>query len=202
MTELYDVLAPFAKAVPNTAPAPDLHIYGAVTYLMPLESAMKTLGVADQTRSKKMVACPGFPYRSLFAYSFNGNFAGGFNLLYIVTDKVDQVVAVEFSTTSPEKNHMMPRYRKKEWTTYDFINTRLKAVSTAEVLHQTKFQGPDLLCVDSVFMAPDVSNRVLKVQNNRTQYGLALKPEIGTRLYLPRPLAELILHYIECVKAP
>ena len=95
--ELNDELSRFGRAALNTGPAPDLDIYRGVKYLIPLKQALKVLRITSQVSAKHMVICPGLPYRTLVAYSFNYLEETGFNEIYIVADKADQVVAIQLS---------------------------------------------------------------------------------------------------------
>jgi hypothetical protein len=80
---------------------------------------------------------------------------------------------------------------KREWVTFDFVNTRIKGQDTALVRHSTEKYGK-VLKIDSVFLKPD---RILNNSGVRLSYigGTEMHP---TRLYLPLPLAELILFRI------
>ena len=180
MKELRDLLSGFAKAAPNTGPAPDIEIYKGIRYLMPLKDAVKTLGLGQEVNSKLMVACPGFPFNSLFGFSFHGSFEDGFDTVYFVTDGARQVVAVEFTNVSAKKITLHTPLTDKAWVTFDFINTRVKGQPDAFVRHgtDTARTNGNVLKIDSIFANPN------------DQY---MHP---TRLYLPRPLAELILYRI------
>lgn len=182
MKELRELLTGYAQPNLNTAPAPELNIYKGIKYLMPFNEARGLLGLSQEVNSKILVACPGFPFHSLVAYSFHGSFEGGFDTVYIVTDRVLHVVAVEFTKASVEKTNIAAEQQKKHWVTFDFVNTRVKGQADARVRHSTYPEG-DTLRIDSVFMNPD----------SRFLSGTAMHP---TRLYLPRPLAELILYRI------
>ena len=197
MKELRDLLSGFAKAAPNTGPAPDIEIYKGIRYLMPLKDAVKTLGLGQEVNSKLMVACPGFPFNSLFGFSFHGNFDGGFDTVYIVTDGARQVVAVEFTNVSVKKTNIVARQSTKGWVTFDFINTRIKGQTDAAVRHSTDQVGK-VLKIDSVFVNPTKSNKPGSSEYGAPSYAYEYGVQFmhPTRLYLPQPLAELILYRI------
>lgn len=121
------------------------------------------------------------PYRTLLAYSFNYVEEQGFNEIHIVTDRADQVVAIQLYAAQgkdvPQRN--LPKNRK--FRVYDFINSRAKALTTAEVGHSTG--GGSVIKLDSDFRDP--TGRVYRF----------------TRLFLPKPMVELILFRIEKIKA-
>ena len=179
--ELNDELSRFGRAALNTGPAPDLDIYRGVKYLIPLKQALKVLRITSQVSAKHMVICPGLPYRTLVAYSFNYLEETGFNEIYIVADKADQVVAIQLSAAQGKDvpNRDLPKNRK--FRVYDFINSRAKALTTAEVGHRTS--GREVIQLDSDFRDP--TGKVYRF----------------TRLFLPKPLVELTLFRIEKIKA-
>ncbi|NBV86918.1 MAG: hypothetical protein EBS01_11825 [Verrucomicrobia bacterium] len=197
MKELRALLNGFAQAAPNTAPAPDIEIYRGIKYLMPFNEARKLLGLSQDVNSKTLVACPGFPFHSLVAYSFHGSFDGGFDTVYIVTDGAMQVVAVEFTKVSVEKTDIVAREFDKGWVTFDFINTRIKGQTDAAVRHSTVKIGK-VLKIDSVFVNPTKSNKAQSSAYGAASYSYEYNVQFmhPTRLYLPQPLAELILHRI------
>ena len=179
--ELYHELSRFGQAARNLGPAPELDIYRGVRYLMPLRQALKALQITVHVSGKHMVICPGLPHRTLYAYSFSYLEEPGFNEIHIVADKADQVVAIQLYAAQgknvPERN--LPKNRK--FRVYDFINSRAKALTTAEVGHRTN--GRDVIQLDSDFRDP--TGGVYRL----------------TRLFLPKPLVELALFRIEKIKA-
>ncbi|MEI6712605.1 MAG: hypothetical protein WCO60_02570 [Verrucomicrobiota bacterium] len=189
MKELKSLLSHHAKPSVSTDPQPGLTIYKDITYLMPLEAAIKALGVSRQVSTTSEVICPGFPYHSLLGHSFNGTFEGEFETVYIVTDLAQHVVAVQFVTGSP-KEEFDDSLTDKEWSTFDFVNTKRKAISTARVMHKThgmaghhQHKPTRVLQIESTFFSP------VAPHNN-------LKAKYQSRLYLPRPMVELILFRI------
>jgi len=203
MKELRDLLSGFAQAAPNTSPAPDIEIYNGIRYLMPLKDAVKTLGLGQEVNSKLMVACPGFPFNSLFGFSFHGSFEDGFDTVYFVTDGARQVVAVEFTNVSTKKIKLDTPLTNKAWVTFDFVNTRVKGQPDAFVRHGTRDNG-NTLQIESVFVNPDGQGNSMNYRrpfisqsggNYLSRYGGGTEMH-PTRLYLPRPLAELILYRI------
>lgn len=205
------ILSPFAKPGVNMSPSPDLHIYGEVTYLMPFEAATKALGLVQKVVPKNKVNCPGFPKDSFFHYAFDGSFEGHFNKLYIVTDKSNQVVAIQLVSESPRADQVAAPFKSSEWHTYNFVNYRTKALKRLWIDHKPYFEEKGawkeyrsnsssyyqpkgevgVLRIDSLLMDPDMTQ-----SGNR---GGKWKPLEAVRLYLPHPMMELIL---QCVNAP
>jgi hypothetical protein len=213
MEELGRLLSPFAKPAPTMNPFPTLEIYSGVTYLMPYEAAKKVLGLNQKVIPKNKMACPGFPKDSFSHYAFDGVFEGHFNKLYLVVDKADQVVAVQLVAESPNRDLVQSVYREPEWVTYNFVNVRSKASSTVWVDHEVRFFEPafagsnkwrelradqtgfmpssqvNLIRIDSLLMNPGKRG-----STGRQHDWKALE---AVRLYLPKPMIELVLHCIQ-----
>ena len=209
MKDLGALLSPFAKAAVNLSPSPSLTIYEGVTYLMPLAEAKAKLNLNQKVVPKNVVGCPGFPVSSLYAYAFDGVFEGHFNKLYIVADKADQVVAVELVAETPKRDEVEAPFQATGWHTYDFINTRTKAMTTLWIDHKPYFQNRNgwqkydskyssrqpnaevgLLRIDSLLMDP------ASTSSNKGYKGPNWKPLKAMRLFLPKPMMELILQCI------
>ena len=208
MRDLGALLSPFAKAATDLAPSPGLTIFEGVTYLMPLAQAKAALNLRQQVVPKNVVACPGFPVSSLYAYCFDAAIDGHFNKLYLVTDKADQVVAVELLAESPKRDQVDAPNNATDWHTYDFINTRVKAITTLWIDHKPFFENKGrweqydpkyssrqpsgetgLVRIDSLLLDP-ASTKGYKGR------GYNWKPLKAMRLYLPKPMMELILQCI------
>ena len=206
MKDLGTLLSPFAKPEANLAASAGLDFYQGVTYLMPLADARKVLNLQNVIAKEKVV-CPGFPKDSFLSYAFDGYFEGEFNKLYLVTDKADQVVAVQLVATAPKRDQVKSPSQKTDWHTYDFINNRSKASTTVwadnrasfnehnfwkEYSSSFNFELPtkpvSFIRIDSLLMDP-MSRHGYKAQNWR-----ALE---AVRLYLPKPVMELILFNIQ-----
>ncbi len=211
MQDLGVLLSPFAKPAVNIAPAPGLKIYEGVTYLMPYEEARKALNLGQKVVAKTKVTCPGFAKDSFFHYAFDGNFEGHFNKLYLVVDKADQVAAVQLVAEKPQIRDfgiIGLNSEKMEWHTYNFVNSKSKASTRLLIEFKQLFQKGDrwtayrptilstqptspvdVLRLESIVVDPG-SGETTKEQR-------ALE---GVRLYLPRPMMELILHCIQSSK--
>ncbi len=209
MKDLGSLLSTFAKPNENTGPSPDIKIYEGVTYLMPLDEAKKTLNLTQKIVPKNMVNCPGFPKDSFFHYAFDGIFDGHFDKLFIVTDRGDQVVAIQLVSESPKSDQIDAPYKATDWHTYNFINYRTKATKRLWIDHKPYFEDKNgwqeysatstyrqpkeevkVLRIDSLLMDPDMSSSGSR--------GSKWKPLEAVRLYLPKPMMELILH---CIRA-
>jgi hypothetical protein len=207
--DLGALLSPFASAVANTAAAPNLKIYRGVTYLMPYLEAKRLLNLEQKVVPKNKVICPGFPRDSFFHYSFSGNYEGHYNQLYIVTDKADQVVAIQLVSESPKVDQVESPSKPTDWHTYNFVNSRTKGTKRLWIDHKPWFEDKkgwheysatnayrqpkgelELLRIDTVLLDPDLTTYGNRGQN--------WKPLEAVRLYLPKPMMELIL---QCVRS-
>lgn len=207
MEDLGVLLSPFAKPSVITSPSPNLEIYEGVTYLMPYEEARKKLSLTPKIISKNRVGCPGFPRDSFSHYAFDGSFEGHFNKLYIVVDRADQVVAIQLVSESPKMDSINLPYKETSWHTYNFVNSRTKATKRLWIDHKQYFLDRNqwteyrstsskrpssdlsLVRIDSLLFNPD-----LTASGSRGNNWKALE---AVRLYLPRPMMELILQVIQ-----
>jgi len=150
-------------------------IYEGITYLMPLKEAIIKLNLKNRMSSKERVATPGFPKNSFYSYDFAGTYDNGFNHLFIVTYYKDQVVCLQF--VAPGSLKVKGHQTHIRGKMYNFVNNKWKALSTAEVEHGPQRSG-DAMRLDSVLL----------------QGGQLSKAQEYVRWYVPKPLANLILH--------
>jgi len=210
MKDLGALLSPFASAVVNTGPAPNLKIYRGITYLMPYLEAKKLLNLEQKVVPKNKVICPGFPRDSFFHYSFSGNYEGHYNQLYIVTDKADQVVAIQLVSESPKVDQVDAPSKPTDWHTYNFVNSRTKGTKRLWIDHKPWFEdkkGWHEYSATNVYRQPKGELEVLRIDtvlldpatvSSSGYRGNGWKPLEAVRLYLPKPMMELIL---QCVNS-
>lgn len=207
LKDLGAVLSPFATPSANTTPFPSLKIFGPVTYLMPYEEAKKALNLNQGLVPKNKVICPGFPKDSFYHYAFDGTFDGHFNKLYLVTDIAAQVVAVQLVAESPIRDQVDAPHSKTDWHTFNFINSRSKALSRLWVEHKPFFQSKGEwreYSPTSPYMQPKEEVRLLRVDSLVIDPGKRSegsresdwRPLEAVRLYLPKPMMEVILQVI------
>ena len=144
MKDLGELLSPFAKPEANLAPSPGLIIFQGVTYLMPYAEAKAALNLQQKVIAKDKVVCPGLPKDSFFSYAFDGNFEGHFNKLFLVVDKAEQVVAVQLVAEAPKKDQVKAPIHKTEWHTYNFANTKSKAMISDTDAHDLIIRAIDV----------------------------------------------------------
>lgn len=203
MKDLATLLSPFFQPRPTFTGSKSLVIYERVTYLMPLEDAKKVLNLSTRMAPKNSVGSAGFPKDSFFHNAFDGTFEGHYNKLYLVTDRADQVVCVQLVAESPERSWVNAPYNETGWHTYNFINSRSKALSRLWVNHKVSYvernswrtyeaksantaptTTPDVIRVDSCVIDPIKRNGFRDVEWRALE---------ASRWYIPRPLGELLL---------
>jgi hypothetical protein len=209
MEDLGVLLSPFAQPIANTDPAPRIKIYQGVTYLMPYAEAREKLNLIQKVVPKNKVICPGFPRDSFFHYAFSGNFEGHYNQLYIVVDKADQVVAIQLVSEAPKIDSDHAPRKQADWHAYNFVNSRTKGSKRIWIEHKPFYEDPngwieysatstyrqpkspvDVLRIDSLLINPALTDAGYAGRNWK-----ALE---AVRLYLPKPMMQLILF---CVRA-
>src|SRR5207249_7615444 len=117
-------------------------IYNGATYLMDSEQAATNLGLAHSVASRVPVATPGFPKNSLYYIGYDGAFEGHFNRLYLVTDVANKVVAIQLVDEHPKGRwKSAAALAAASWSTYNFINARMRASDNMRVQAVSKRKG-------------------------------------------------------------
>jgi hypothetical protein len=162
-------------------------IYNGVTYLMDSEQAATILGLAHSVPSRVPVATPGFPKSSMYYIGYDGAFEGHFNRLYLVTDVANKVVAIQLVDEHPKGRwKSAAALATATWSTYNFINARMRASDTARVQALSKRQGDVILIDTQVYQR--VRTRVGKKNVDRYE------EQENAKLFIPTPFARIILH--------
>jgi hypothetical protein len=162
-------------------------IYNSVTYLMDSEQAATILGLAHSVPSRVPVATPGFPKNSMYHIGYDGAFEGHFNRLYLVTDVANKVVAIQLVDEHPKGRwKSAAALAAATWSTYNFINARMRASDTARVQAVSKRQGNVIAIDTQVYQR--VRTRVGKKNVDRYE------EQENAKLFIPIPFARIILH--------
>jgi len=162
-------------------------IYNGITYLMDSEQAATNLGLAHSVPSRVLVAAPGFPKNSLYYIGYDGAFEGRFNRLYLVTDIANKVVAIQLVDEHPKGRwKSAAALAAATWSTYNFINARMRASDTARVQAVSKRQGNIVVIDTQVFQR--VRTRVGRTNVDRYE------EQENAKLLIPTPFARIILH--------
>jgi hypothetical protein len=198
--ELGSLLAGFASPSENLGEVPGLNIYGGINYLTPLKTAKSILAgvILENSQSRNWLTCPGFPVSSLMVYQFSpknpkkGFEENAFDRMFIITDKTEQVVAIELSTENPAKSHAFDE--NPNWRTYDFVNYRTKGLSTAKVTHNTSVSGNVMVIRSSFIAAPHGLKPLFPELQSPYRFFVQEdgRPTKETKLFLPKPLAALM----------
>ena len=162
-------------------------IYNGVTYLMDSEQAATVLGLAHSVPSRVPVAAPGFPKNSTYYIGYDGAFEGHFNRLYLVTDTANKVVAIQLVDEHPKSRwKSAAALAAATWSTYNFINARMRASDTARVQAVSKRQGNIIVIDTQVYQR--VRTRVGRTNVDRYE------EQENAKLFIPTPFARIILH--------
>jgi hypothetical protein len=186
MRELQSLLSPHSSEGVDLSGA-GTKIYNGVTYLMDSEQASTILGLARSISSRVAVATPGFPKNSIYYFGYDGAFEGHFNRLYLVTDTANKVVAIQLVDEHPKSRwKSAAALAAATWSTYNFINTRMRASDTARVQAVSKRQGNSIVIDTQVYQR--VRTRVGGKNIDRYE------EQENAKLFIPTPFARLILH--------
>jgi hypothetical protein len=162
-------------------------IYNGVTYLMDSEQAATNLGLAHSVASRVPVAAPGFPKSSMYYMGYDGAFEGHFNRIYLVTDTANKVVAIQLVDEHPKGRwKSAAALAAATWSTYNFINARMRASDTARVQAVSKRQGNTIVIDTQGYQR--VRTRVGRTNIDRYE------EQENAKLLIPIPFARIILH--------
>lgn len=162
-------------------------IYNGATYLMNAEQAATVLRLPHSVSSRAPLATPGFPKNSLYYVGYDGAFEGHFNRLYLVTDTANKVVAIQLVDEHPKGRwKSAAALAAATWSTYNFINARMRASDTVRVQAVSKRQGNIIVIDTEVYQR--VRTRVGRKNADRYE------EQENAKLFIPIPFARIILH--------
>jgi len=162
-------------------------IYNGVTYLMDSAQAANVLGLAHSVSSRVPVAAPGFPKNSIYYIGYDGAFEGHFNRLYLLTDTANKVVAIQLVDEDPKGRwKSAAALAAATWSTYNFINARMRASDTVRVQAISKRQGNVILIETQMYQRV----RTRAGRKNVDRY----EEQENAKLFIPTPFARIILH--------
>ena len=162
-------------------------IYNGVTYLMDSEQAATSLGLAHSVPSRVPLATPGFPKNSMYYIGYDGAFEGHFNRLYLVTDVANKVVAIQLVDEHPKGRwKSAAALATATWSTYNFINARMRASDNMRVQAVSKRQGNVITIETQLYQRVRTSVGKKNVDRYEEQE--------NAKLFIPIPFARIILH--------
>lgn len=188
--ELQLLLSPHCTEAVDLSGA-GIKIYNGVDYLMDSEQAVAALRLTHAVPSRVPLATPGFPKNSLYYIGYDGGFEGHFNRLYLVTDAASKVVAVQLLDEHPKSKWKSPAsLAAASWSTYNFVNARMRASDLMRVQAVAKRQG------GAIMIETQMYQRVRsKVGHNAIE---RYEEQENSKLFVPIPFARIILH---CARA-
>jgi hypothetical protein len=186
MRELQLLLSPHCTEEMDLSGA-GTKIYHGVTYLMPSEEAALALGLPHSIPSRVPLATPGFPKNSLYYIGYDGAFEGHFNRAYLVTDTANKVVAVQLVDEHPKARwKSAASLAAATWSTYNFINGRIRASDSIRVQAISKSQGKVVSIEAQMYQR--VRSRIGRQNVDRYE------AHEDTKIFIPMPFARIILH--------
>jgi hypothetical protein len=188
--ELQLLLSPHCTEAVDLSGA-GIKIYNGVDYLMDSEQAVAALRLTPAIPSRVPLATPGFPKNSLYYIGYDGAFEGHFNRLYLVTDAASKIVAVQLLDEHPKsKWKSTASLAAASWSTYNFVNARMRASDLMRVQAVAKRQG------GAITIETQMYQRVRsKVGHNTIE---RYEEQENSKLFVPIPFARIILH---CARA-
>jgi hypothetical protein len=186
MRELQSLLSPHCSEGVDLVGA-GTKIYNGVTYLMDSAQAATILSLAHSVSSRVPMATPGFPKNSMYYIGYDGAFEGHFNRLYLVTDTANKVVAIQLVDEDPKGRwKSAAALAAATWSTYNFINARMRASDTVRVQATSKRQGNVILIETQMYQRV----RTRDGRKNVDRY----EEQENAKLFIPTPFARIILH--------
>ena len=162
-------------------------IYNGTAYLMHSEQAATILGLRHSVPSRVPLATPGFPKNSMYYIGYDGAFEGRFNRLCFVTDTANKVVAIQLVDEHPKGRwKSAAALAAATWSTYNFINARMRASDTMRVEAVSKRQGNVITIETQLYQR--VRTRVGRKNVDRYE------EQENAKLFIPIPFARIILH--------
>lgn len=207
MDDLAKLFSTVAKSSVKLAADDQIVVYEGIRYLTPIQQAFTALNLGQRLPSKVLVACPGFPRNSFYYYAVDGRFEDGFNRMYLVVDRADQLVSVQLVEESP-RGSAQSWGSDADWHTYNFVNARSKSSSTVTVRHRIH------LAVGSEWFINNYGNLAYPLNRKTTDwtalrldswllaYGprgstYKMEPKERVSWFVPRPIVELILTCVQ-----
>ena len=186
MRELQSLLSPHCSEGVDLSGV-GTKIYNGVTYLMDSAQAATVLSLAHSVSSRVPVATPGFPKNSMYYIGYDGAFEGNFNRLYLLTDTANKVVAIQLVDEDPKGRwKSAAALAAATWSTYNFINARMRASDTVRVQAISKRQGNVILIETQMYQRV----RTRDGRKNVDRY----EEQEDAKLFIPIPFARIILH--------
>lgn len=198
MSDLHELLAAHGRPNVDLAADPSIEIFSRITYLMPVREA--ALLFNQRLAARNFLNSPPFPQDSLYYYTFGGSFIEGFNVLVLITDRADQVVAVQLVNEHPEdKARLQPAAFSQKWHCYNFVQNRSKASKAWCIGLQAQLVNR-VAQVDSevVSIAPERARWMSAFEGQTAQWEGKVRER--SRLFLPEPIVNLILKRIQDAK--
>lgn len=179
--ELLRFLKPLAPPLRDVSPAPGVEIYPGISYLMKLPEALLALGNGTPGSVKSTAKCltSGFPAASMSYHAIAGHFEEEFSQALLVTDAGGHVTMLQFMDPTPNETWLSGH--TTELSTFNFIQTRRKGVSSYKIAMKTKDLG-NVIRIDSELLDTKWKSRE------------------RVRLYMPKKFASIVVAILQSVQ--
>lgn len=153
--ELEDLFSPYCEAGVDLNPNSGLSLCAGVTYLMPVEEAIRSLRAEADGDGREEMETPGFPERSFYYHTCSGSFEGRFDTAHLVTDADDKVIAVQFTGRPQESDRRaFMRFMSQDRGLCDLVKHRRKTAADDSVGVMLTFLLPSSDGTTARFQAP------------------------------------------------
>lgn len=170
-------------------------IYGKISYLMDLNDLKDMLRDKTEIPRYEQIICPGFPDNTFRLYTFpissdyrqengsdNPERLAGYNSIGIVTDRSDQVVAVQLNRTSDviKYRHLVSNSYNSKHRVFDFLGSKKRVSEDARIRIESQEQGA-IHIIESLYWISKYP------ENDYRNY---------CRLYMPKQFVNLLRYNI------
>lgn len=180
LDDMYKIFNPYGQPELDLTPHPSITIYKNVTYLMPLNKALEKLSISNKLSSKNALNNTAFPASSFYYYSYPGRYEGKFNLLLLVTDTSNQIVAIQLVEETPKD-------QENDWDVSWWV--RWKTLNRLFNIIQMRTKASSNV---TIFYRIENANGVYKVYTRLVDNSGKSKENVC--LYIPQPLVNLVLY--------
>lgn len=164
----------------------EIGLYKDVKYLMPFTEALAKLRINRISSSKTKAPCAAFPNNSFYYYAVDGAFDDQFNRMLLVVDGADQIVAIQLMDDRPEKKSTEG---DTKWRVYNFVQQKEKSKRSLLIQHDVNAADSCVVIETCLLETPPVQRKSSSSANAHSSG----TPTERVRLYLPQPVANLIL---------
>ena len=196
--DLVRILGSFGEAKMDLNRNDGIIIYKNLTYLMDVKEAFDKLG--ERVSSFTSLNTPYFANRSFKCFAISKIITDGdtiFNKLILVTDAINQLIAVQLVNENPKTGRSSMNDRDKDYSMYNIIQNRTKATPNASINYNVYFVGDKY---SGGWQKYDNKSNVLCIESELVSRTTHYESKEFVRLYLPVPIVNLVLYCLQTQK--